>query len=91
MTDSATEKRPTWKHPAWRVLAGLSVMQAGFTGITVNCMGVLLAAVIADMGYAASRMALFYTLRGLVSAALVVLERSSGSSIGAPGEWNTSE
>ena len=71
MTDSATEKRPTWKHPAWRVLAGLILMQAGFTGITVNCMGVLLAAVIADMGYAASRMALFYTLRGLVSAALV--------------------
>ena len=71
MTDSATENRPTWRHPAWRVLAGLILMQAGFTGITVNCMGVLIAAVIADTGYAASRMALFYTLRALVSAALV--------------------
>ena len=71
MTDSTKENRPTWKHPAWRVLLGLILMQAGFTGITVNCMGVLLAAVIADMGYAASRMALFYTLRALVSAVLV--------------------
>ena len=71
MTSTNTQQRPAWRHPAWRVLAGLILMQAGFTGITVNCAGVLLAAVIAETGYAASRMALFYTLRALASAALV--------------------
>lgn len=54
-----------------RVLVGTICLQSAFIGLSINCMGVLLAAVQKDMGYSASQLALYYTVRGLTAAVCV--------------------
>lgn len=53
----------------WFVLAGLIMVQAGFTGVGVNCISVLFAAILKDTGFLTGELFLYYTVSGLVSAA----------------------
>ena len=53
------------------VVVALLALQGGFIGMLVNCTGILLSAVMADMGFTAGKMSLYYTVRALAQAATV--------------------
>ena len=53
------------------VVVALLALQGGFIGMLVNCTGILLSAVMADMGFTAGKISLYYTVRALAQAATV--------------------
>ncbi|MDD6679008.1 MAG: MFS transporter [Firmicutes bacterium] len=58
-------------HPAWIILFGMTLVQGGFIGVGINCISVLFAGITENMGFASSKLSLYYTIRGLISASLV--------------------
>lgn len=62
---------PNKLHRAWIILAGMILIQAGITGILTNCTGILFAAILADTGFRAGDLSVYYAIRSLVAAATV--------------------
>lgn len=58
-------------HRAWIVLAGMVLIQAGIIGVLTNCTGILFAAILADTGFRAGDLSIYYLIRSLASALTV--------------------
>ena len=59
------------------VVVALLALQGGFIGMLVNCTGILLSAVMADMGFTAGKISLYYTVRALAQAATALPQSAS--------------
>ena len=57
------------KHRAGAVFISLLCIEAGMLGILVNCTGILFSAVIAEFGFRAGDLSLYYLIRSLTAAA----------------------
>lgn len=69
MSDQIRKQR---LHPAWTNVIALCMIMAGTFGLVVNCIGVLFAAIMEDTGISNGDLSLYYTIRNLTSAAVVV-------------------
>jgi len=58
-------------HRGWIILAGMILIQAGIIGVLTNCTGILFAAILADTGFRAGDLSVFYLIRSLSSALTV--------------------
>ena len=79
------------KHRAGAVFISLLCIEAGLLGILVNCTGILFSAVIAEFGFRAGDLSLYYLIRSLTAAAScgvltrLFFERSAKAVITAVG------
>ena len=72
MTEN-TEKKPLGRkiHRGWIVLIVVGLYYATLSGLMINCIGILFAAILKDMGFKTSELSLYYTIRALFSAIIV--------------------
>ena len=56
---------------AWGALAAASLVYACANGVMANCLGVVFAAIIGDMGFKASQMSLFHSIRSVMMSLAV--------------------
>ena len=72
MTEGADNKPHRKKiHRGWIVLAVLGLYYATLSGLMINCIGIVFAAILKDMGFKTSELSLYYTIRALFSAIVV--------------------
>lgn len=61
----------TKKHRAWLVMIGTILIQAGMTGIFINCTGILFSAIIGELHLKAGELSVYYMIRSFASSIAV--------------------
>lgn len=59
------------RYRPWFLMAGAIMIQAGMTGIFINCTGVLFSAVQSDLNIEAGKLSIYYMIRSITTAMTV--------------------